>query len=261
MAIRMNNVYFTKKISDCNLWSSNNLDIELTIFISSYNEENYIISTVNNVVKVLIKLKINYEIIIIDDCSSDNSVEVIKAYLNSNPELMIVLIENEDNFGLGKNYLEGAILGHGRYYRLVCGDNVEPEETLFKIFSLVGKAEIIIPYHEVIIGKSIYRQYLSSFYTIICNIFSGNKIKYYNGLAIFNRLDVLRHSPVTSGFGFQADILTNMLNSKKTFIEVPVLMSEVKPSKALNFNNLLSSAHVFLIILIRRLSVLYHRLK
>ncbi len=257
----MENLHFTKKSRDSKAWASDGSDFDLTIFISSYNEENYIIDTINNVIQALTILSINYEIIIIDDCSTDNSVKVIKSYLNDHPDFMITLLENKINRGLGRNYLEGAIRGHGTYYRLVCGDNVEPVETLLKIFSLLGKSEIIIPYHEFITGKSFSRQYLSKIYTLICNKLSGNNIKYYNGLAIIKRLDVLRFSPVTSGFGFQADILTNMLNFKRKFIQVPVLMSEVKPSKALNLNNFLSSLHVFFIILIRRLSFLYHNLR
>ena len=176
----MDNLHFTKKSFESQIWSNNIFDVDLTIFISSYNEENYIIDTINNVVQVVVNLKIKYEIIIIDDCSADNSVKIIKNYLKEHPDLMIILIENKTNRGLGKNYLEGALKGHGLYYRLVCGDNVEPLDSLFKIFSLLGKAEIIIPYHELITGKSISRQYLSKLYTLICNKLSGHNIKYYN---------------------------------------------------------------------------------
>ena len=39
---------------------------------------------------------------------------------------------NEFNQGLGVNYVEAAFIGGGRYYRAICGDDVESKETLVR---------------------------------------------------------------------------------------------------------------------------------
>ena len=51
---------------------------ELSILIPVYNSEFCLIKTVDRVVEALDRLKVTYEIILIDDGSSDQSWDVIK---------------------------------------------------------------------------------------------------------------------------------------------------------------------------------------
>jgi hypothetical protein len=97
---------------------------------------------------------------------------------------------------------------------------------------------------------------LSKIYTGLVNLISGYKIHYYNGLPIFRRRDVMRWNPNSHGFGFQADLITRLLDRGATFIEVPTTAHERNDGKpkALNFRNLCSVGHSLLNILIRRLS-------
>ncbi len=44
------------------------------------------------------------------------------------------LRRNGANRGLAQNYVDAAFLGKGKYYRLICGDNAEPLDTITSVF-------------------------------------------------------------------------------------------------------------------------------
>lgn len=237
--------------------------LDLTIFVSCYNEADLIATTLETIRTVMLELPLTYEILVIDDVSKDNSREVVEAYIAAHPETNIVLRKNKHNKGLAQNYFDGAFLGKGKYYRLLCGDNSEPKESLKRIFSEIGTADILVPYYTSSEGKSAYRMFISKTYTFIVNTITGYKFHYYNGLHVHLRYNVMRWHPNTHGFGFQADMLCMLLDQGFTYKEVPVIMVEQRTGKsnAITFKNLLSVGHTLLEILIRRISARVYRKK
>lgn len=235
--------------------------VDLTLFVACYNEEENIVVTLDELLAALDRVDCTWEILIIDDGSRDRSVELIGDYQKRHPGLPIHLVINEKNRGLGLNYEAAARLGRGTYYRLICGDNSEPTETFVKVFQLVGQADIIIPYHGEVPGKSLFRRKLSRTYTALVNLISGYRLQYYNGLAVHLRENVLRCETTSHGFGFQADILTKLLDEGASYIEVPVHAQErVKgQSKVLTLKNLLSVGKTLLTVLGRRLKRMFGR--
>lgn len=229
----------------------------ITLFVACYNEEGNIVGTLEVIREATAQAGITHEVVIIDDASSDKSVELIKAYMAAHPAEPIRLHVNEKNMGLGENFAEAAFLGSGQYYRLVCGDNVEPVETLVKVFREIGKADIVLTYRpDDVEGKAASRKLLSGLYTNIVNFISGYNLHYYNGLPVMKRRDVMRWNPNSHGFGFQADLVTRLLDRGATYLEVPVIGHERQTGKpkAINIRNFCSVAHSLLNIAIRRIS-------
>ncbi|NDC62903.1 MAG: glycosyltransferase family 2 protein [Planctomycetia bacterium] len=235
-------------------------DCDLSLFIACYNEEQGIVPTIETVVAAATEVGISYDIVIIDDCSTDRSVEMIVEHLRRHPELPITLYVNEVNQGLGANFAEAAFRGRGKYYRLICGDNVESKETLVSIFRHLGEADMIIPYPADTTFRGPFRRFVSWSYTRLVNLLSGYSIRYYNGLAVNFRYNVMRWHSNSHGFGFQADLITRLLDLKATYIEVPVYPNERAggETKAFRFRNICSVAHTLLEIFIRRLGKLVY---
>jgi hypothetical protein len=166
----------------------------------------------------------------------------------------VTLVRNAKNRGLSCSFVDTAFRGRGRYYRLVCGDNVEPKESMIRILQEMGQADIIVPYYPVLPGKSRARKAISRLYTIIVDVLSGHSVKYYNGCALYSRYQVMRWASHNYGFGFQADLITKLLDEGATYIEVPIEGFHLTRDRgsALNFRNFLSTAHTLLEIFIRR---------
>jgi glycosyltransferase involved in cell wall biosynthesis len=228
--------------------------VTLTLMVACYNEAPNIRATLDALIEALARFQFTWEIIIIDDASSDGTAAVVEDYLRRNQPLPLRLVCNARNEGLAQNYINGAFFGHGEYYRLICGDNVEPMETFVDVFSRLGEADMIVPYHPQAQGRTVLRRGLSGIYTRLINLISGYRLQYYNGLAVLRRWDVMRWHTNYHGFGFQADMLVRLLDEGRSYIEIPVAVHERRAgtSSALRLRNILSVAHTLLDLVIRR---------
>jgi glycosyltransferase involved in cell wall biosynthesis len=232
----------------------------LSLFVACYNESGNIVGTLDTVVTAASKTVPSYEIIVVDDGSRDTSVQEVRDYMAAHPDLPIRLLINPRNEGVANNYAEAAFRAHGEWYRMICGDNVESEETLGTIFSAIGEAEVLIPYYVQHPGRKWHRRAISTLYTALVNLISGNRLHYYNGMPLTRRYYAMRWHSNSHGFGFQADLVTRLLALGATYKEVGVIGRERAGgrSHALTFRNFCSVAHSLQNIFIRRVSKLLY---
>ena len=141
----------------------------------------------------------------------DNTSKIANKFKRENPDLKMQVIKNKRNRGLSRSYCDAAFLGSGKYFRLVCGDNSETAESIRKIVKARHLADMVLPYHPKVPGKSLVRKIISKAYTKTINKISGNNIQYYNGCALTTRYDVMRWGSYSFGFGFQADLITRLI--------------------------------------------------
>lgn len=73
----------------------------LSIIIPAYNEEKTIHFILDKVIAVKLKGGLEKEIILVNDCSSDNTRAVIKDYIDNHPETSFNFIEHKVNKGKG----------------------------------------------------------------------------------------------------------------------------------------------------------------
>ncbi len=79
--------------------------IKLSVVIPAYNEENRILSTLTEVGKFLERQQYSYEILVINDGSSDQTASVVRQAQASVKNLK--LVDNKENHG------KGWVVGHG----------------------------------------------------------------------------------------------------------------------------------------------------
>lgn len=230
-------------------------ELDLTIFIPCLNEERRVVPTLETVRAALAEVPMSYEVIVVDDGSTDRTATVIEEFCRANPAMPVRLHRNPRNLGLSRSFVDTAFRGRGRYYRLVCGDNVEPKESMVKILRAIGSADIIIPYYPVLPGKSRVRKVISRLYTLIVDLLSGYRINYYNGCALYRRFHVMRWASYNYGFGFQAHLITTLLDEGATFTQVPLEGFHLTKDRGspLNLRNFLSTGHTLSEIFIRRI--------
>ena len=88
---------------------------KLSIVIPAFNEARTIHLILNKVKAVSLLNDIKKEVIIVNDCSSDNTKEAISAYQLANPELNIQYFEHEVNRGKGAALHTGISKATGEY--------------------------------------------------------------------------------------------------------------------------------------------------
>ncbi|MBI2770761.1 MAG: glycosyltransferase family 2 protein [Burkholderiales bacterium] len=228
--------------------------LTFSFFIPCYNEEKNVVNVVEKLATVAARLNAAYEILVFDDCSKDGTVQAVRNCQQARPDVPLRLFSNSTNQGVARNFIEGAFQGRGKHYRVVMGDDVESVETLEKILSQAGNADIIIPYHSQVTGRPFHRKVISRLYTVLVNIASKRKLRYYNGSPLFLRRDALRFHVEATGLGFQAEFLLRLLQEGRSFIEIPVVASDREGSTSLNLRNFVSVGYSIFKIYMRRLS-------
>jgi glycosyltransferase involved in cell wall biosynthesis len=74
---------------------------KLSILIPAYNEENTIETILNKVKEVELPNGISKEIVIVNDCSKDRTVEKVETYMTQNPDMDIRFFSQPVNMGKG----------------------------------------------------------------------------------------------------------------------------------------------------------------
>ena len=74
---------------------------KLTIIIPAYNEQNTIADVLEKVSEVVLPYNIEKQVLIVDDCSSDQTKNKILAFINNNPKEFFQIITHTVNEGKG----------------------------------------------------------------------------------------------------------------------------------------------------------------
>lgn len=228
---------------------------DITFFVPCLNEEKNVTGTFRVIMEAIAEVPVAYEILVMDDCSTDGTVAVVEAFRQEHPEVPITLKTHAVHMGLGLMHEEGAQIARGKYYMLVNGDNVERREVIVALLSKLGQADMIIPYFGTMDNRPWQRRVISRMFTFLVNTLSGNSIGYYNGAVVHLRENVVRWHPGTRGFAYEAELITRLLARGATYaqVEVPSEERQHGVSKAFRPQNFVSVGGSLLRISARRL--------
>lgn len=93
----------------------------ISFVVTSYNYEKYILKTLESIKAQTYK---NFEIIIVDDCSNDNSCKIIEDFISENQELKITLIKQSSNQGQMASMIKGLEIAQGQFVSFIDSDDI-----------------------------------------------------------------------------------------------------------------------------------------
>lgn len=133
--IKINNKYndldFINNIRICD-FVSYEIKPKVSVIITTYNLEKYIRQTINSIVNQDIPSN-NYEIIVVDDCSKDNTREILKDF--SELYLNLKLIFPDKNIGFGAAVNLGIKSAQGEYLMFLDGDDFVERNFVSKAYN------------------------------------------------------------------------------------------------------------------------------
>jgi len=185
----------------------------LSIVIPAYNEGATIHFILDKVRTVLLPENLQKQVIIVNDCSNDNTVEAVKNYIARYPETGIVFLEHEVNKGKGAALHTGIAYATGDYVIIQDADlEYDPEEYLLLLRPmLAGVADVV--YGSRFMGGNPHRILFfwhtigNKFLTFLSNMFTNlNLTDMETCYKLFRRETIQSIKLQEKRFGFEPEV-------------------------------------------------------
>jgi len=119
---------------------------ELSIFFPFWNEEKNIESVIRKAIPVAKEVAVNWEIIMVDDGSSDNTLKIAKELNKTDSRLVVAT--HQPNRGYGAALREGFNKAKYRYIVFADGDNQFDFSQVTKFIEKIENADVVIGFRE-----------------------------------------------------------------------------------------------------------------
>ena len=220
----------------------------LSVVVVAHNDLGTLAATVERVVRALTITIEEFEIIIVDDGSTDDTHQVserVAARHDFARALRNPLVQ-----GIGHSFMGAVESAVGKAFVVyIPANNTWPYRSFLDLFGNIGKADILTSYPINLLNTmSATDRMVSRGYTFLINLLLGRGLSYYNGLTVYPT-EFLRKAHIgTRGFGFQAEALLKAIFAGYSFLEIalPVDESAVRRARAASVGNILSAGRTLL---------------
>jgi glycosyltransferase involved in cell wall biosynthesis len=232
-----------------------NFQKSITVFIPCLNEEATIYASLDTVRQAAEIAGIDYEVHVFDDNSKDNSLAEMERFSREHPEVDLLIVRNSERHGVAENCFDSTFLARGRYHRLGWADSVDSVKNYTELFGALGTADVLVMNYETMVGKPFLRRVMSKSYARLVRLISGHKVGYFNGGNCMPTVLMRRYHVESRGFGFQADLLTRVLDGGASYKELKLVSTErqIGSSSAFRLSNWLSVAWMLVRMIVRRI--------
>ena len=146
-----------------------NSEYLITIILCAFNEENKIEIALSSIIKQTYQ---NFQLIVVDDCSTDNTLKKIQKFKSRNERIQI--ISNKHNIGLGASRNVGINYALGTYLFFMDADDYLYDLHYFYDVSCILQKDnpeiLVTPFVREIDGKYFYDSFSSK------TLFNSNEI-------------------------------------------------------------------------------------
>lgn len=192
----------------------------LSIVVPAFNEERSMIQCLENVLSICKACPGPYEVIVVNDGSTDKTLELAQGFAITHPQIRVV--SNEKNKGLGGAFKRGLTEAKMKYCTLLGAVNTGEQNSFRELYSQIGSADLILPYIGNPEIRPWSRRVISNIYVKLVNFLFGYRLKFYNsGIYPTKKL---REQDFTNSHGFFIEILIRLLDEGLNYKEVPVVL-------------------------------------
>lgn len=193
----------------------------LSIVIPAYNEERTIHLILDKVRQVTLPAGWQKEVIIVNDCSKDNTEGAIRKYMGEHPDFQMRYIAHEVNKGKGAALHTGIAFASGEYTIIQDADlEYDPEEYNILLIPVIkGFADVVYgsrfmggnPHRILFFWHSIGNKFL----THISNIFTNLNLTDMETCYKLFRSDIIKSLPLQEKrFGFEPEVTARISRVK-----------------------------------------------
>ena len=200
---------------------------KISVLIPCYNEENTISQVIIKVEKSLLNLNIDYEIIVVDDHSSDDSSNKLIEFEN---QKKIKLFTHSQNFGKGAAIATGLKNISGEIILIQDADLEYDPDDYKKLILPFYEANADVVYGSRFLGGGKYvrihffwHYVANKILTLLCNMIANlNLTDMETGYKLFRYEKIKDIKIKEKSFGFEPEITIKLAKKKSKFFEVPI---------------------------------------
>lgn len=195
----------------------------LTVVVTAFNEENNVENCIKLLSEFLKNNVANYEIIFVNDGSTDGTQEKLAA---ASGVCCLKVINLEKNHGTGGAIKKALLVANGDWYCWFPSDlEILPDELSLPISHCQDCDLVITHFTNGYLVREKNRTLLSLAFVFFMNTFFGKNLKYYNGISLI-RTSLIKGLELKSNrFFFHAELLLRVLSKTKNFVEVPIKLT------------------------------------
>ncbi len=105
---------------------------KVSVLIPTYNYGQYIKEAIDS---VLVQTYKDFELIVVDNCSTDNTIEIVKSIIEKDDRVKLVI--NETNIGMYRNFNEALFHAKGEYIKFLNSDDKFAKNLLEKFVNVL----------------------------------------------------------------------------------------------------------------------------
>jgi len=208
---------------------------QLSLSIPFYNEEDCAKITVEELISVFNLNKVDYELILINNGSTDKTHSILLELARKNSR--IKLIEFKKNQGFGGAIIEGFKKSNAKYVSFTCGDGEVSAEDTYKIYQNISKKKLDVCKAARISRKDGFlRKIYSKIFNITVRVVFNLKIRDVNGYPLIMKRDAYKKiNPKISSWVFNLDLLYRIKKYSLKTEEISVFHRKRRGGVSVNF--------------------------
>lgn len=151
--------------------------VSVSIVIPAYNEETRIESTLRKTIEFMDQKPYGYEILVVDDGSTDGTVDVVHRYDHGTNQGKSHLrcILNGINEGKGNAVKKGALAAQGEYVFFMDADLSTPIEEIDRFYAEIQKYDVVIGSRatqgaNIVVHEPFYREILGKVFCAVVRV-------------------------------------------------------------------------------------------
>lgn len=211
--------------------------MKLSIILPMFNEEKRIVDTLEKIDNYFRDNDYNYNVIIIDDGSTDNSYNEVFNYIYHNNNNKISIYKNTKNKGKGFSVRRGLMIGDSDYYLMMDVDLSTPIEEIVTLLKNIKLYDVVIgsryvKYSTVIIEQSLLRRFYSRVFNFLVNfLFELDVCDTQCGFKLYSRKarNLIVSKSIIVGFSFDVEHIFICKENGIKYYECGVIWSDNKP--------------------------------
>lgn len=165
------------------------MSCDLSIVMPAFNEEACIDQALSELIEVLDKRDLHYELVVLDNGSSDGTFAVLEKVRKRHPQVTVVRFA--ENQGYGGAIARGLSLCSGAVVGFTCADGEVPAESVVQMYDLLQSGHIDLCKGKRIGRTSLRRQLWSVGYHLVVGLLFEIHITDINGYPVLTRRRVV----------------------------------------------------------------------